>query len=174
VSEQVEEHRPQNPWDYLVGRLAAIEELLMALIDQGGGGGGQPLVVLVAVANDQHIVQTGDSPMASVDILDSQLVSLAVAEVDAAGNPVSSPSPDAWSSSDATVVAVAADPSDPTGLGAVATAVGPLGTATVTCAVTVTNPDGTTATVSGSLDVNVLAGPVSAVTITPGAPSAKP
>lgn len=113
--------------------------------------------------------------MASVNISDSQQVHILVAEVDAAGQPVGTPLPDSWTSSDPSVVTVGPDSSDPSGLNGLAVAVGPVGQADITASVQVTAADGTTSTVTSQpFTVVVEGGPVAGVNLSAGTVEPKP
>jgi hypothetical protein len=103
---------------------------------------------------------------------DDSHVSCAVSFVDDANNavPVPAGAVAAWSSSDATVVTVVADPVDPTGMTGLVTSTGKLGVATVMLQVTVPgDPHSPYVGVGG--DVIVGAGVISAVDISFGAPA---
>jgi lysophospholipase L1-like esterase len=106
------------------------------------------------------------NPM-SVSMSDTQKVTLTLGTNDAKGQPTPLPvfdTPPAWLSSDPKTVTVtpAAD-----GLTAVATAVGPLGTATVTATASV----GGNALAPAAIDVAVVTGgPAVALTVTAGTP----
>lgn len=104
----------------------------------------------------------------SFTLTDVQKVSLSIAPVDAAGNPAPVETV-AWTSSDEKVLTVVAAAD---GLSAVATAVGPLGTAQVTVSADAQIGDGVT-TITGVLDVNVVASQATALGITAGAAEPK-
>lgn len=103
-------------------------------------------------------------------LTDSQQVDLTVAFADKAGNPASVDGAPVWTSSDETVLTVAAGAD---GLSAVATATGKLGTAQVTVTADADLGSGTTS-IAGTLDVTVLAGQAVAAVVSAGAPTDKP
>lgn len=105
-----------------------------------------------------------------LNLTDSQQVALAAAFADKAGNPASVDGAPVWTSSDETVLTVAAATD---GLTAVATATGKLGTAQVSVAADADLGEGT-ATITGVLDVTVLAGSAVAAVVSAGAPTEKP
>lgn len=97
-----------------------------------------------------------------------QQVDLSISGEDAYGNPVTITGNTAWSSSDQTIVSVTMTDSSH----ATASAVGPVGSASVT----VTNDvdqDGTGDYI-GSLAIDVVAGTMADIVITAGTPTAKP
>lgn len=104
------------------------------------------------------------SPIHVFILQDNQEFDLAVQLVDAAGNPVPLGDGDAiaFASSDESVLVVA-DHGDGT---ATATATGKLGTAQVQATDTETDGD----TIRETLDVQIVTGPATSVTITPGEP----
>lgn len=102
---------------------------------------------------------------------DDQHVDCTIKFEDDAGNTIPAPAgaSAAWSSSDSTVITVAADPSDSTGMTGLVTAVGKLGTATVQLSLTVPgDPKSPYIGVGG--DVIVGAGTLSTVDISFGTP----
>jgi hypothetical protein len=105
--------------------------------------------------------------MATLQLTDIQHDSLVIAAADAAGNPAPLPAGSVtWTASDPTILVVtpAAD-----GMSADVAAQGPLGTAQVTVAVAL--DDGTTLT--GALDVTVVASAAATIQIVPGTPTNK-
>lgn len=108
------------------------------------------------------LTSRGVSMSATITVV--QQVPVTAQPVDAKGNPTQTtfPTPPAWSVSDPTILSVspAAD-----GLSAVVTAVGKIGTATVTVSGT---PTGATAPITGSATVDVTAAAPVAFTLTFG------
>ena len=105
--------------------------------------------------------------MASLQLTDIQRDSLSLSAADAAGNPTTLPAGSVtWGVSDPTILAVT--PSDD-GMSADVAALGPLGTAQVTVAVVL---DANT-TLTGSLDVAVVASAAATIQIVPGTPQDK-
>jgi hypothetical protein len=100
---------------------------------------------------------------------DVQKVSLAVQPVDAAGNPAALDGAPVWTSTDPAVLTVTAAPD---GLSAEAVAVGPLGTAQVSVSADADMGAGVT-TITGVLDVQVMASAAVSLGITPGTPEPK-
>ena len=108
--------------------------------------------------------------MASLQLTDIQHDSLALAAADAAGNPVPLPPGSVtWGVSDQSILAIvpAAD-----GMSADVAAQGPLGSAQVTVAVAL-DPSDATKTLTGSLDVTVVASAAATIQIVPGTPTDK-
>jgi len=105
-----------------------------------------------------------------LNLTDSQQVALTVAFADKAGNPAPVDGAPVWTSSDETVVTVTAAAD---GLSAVATAVGKLGTAQVSVAADADLGAGNT-TITGVIDITVLAGAAVAAVVSAGAPTEKP
>lgn len=111
------------------------------------------------------MLKQGDYSM-TINVI-QQVVATAV-PVDARGNPgvpTSFSSPPSWSSSDTTVMTVAAAAD---GLSAVVTAAGKVGSATLSVSGT---PVGATAPISGSATVSVVAAPAVGLTISFAAPT---
>ena len=105
--------------------------------------------------------------MATLQLTDAQHCPLAFQAVDAAGNPVTiPPSSITWASSNPSIVA--ATPSAD-GTSCDVAAVGPLGTSQVGVSVVVN----ATLTLTGTLDVSVVAGAAATIQIVPGTPVAK-
>lgn len=104
--------------------------------------------------------------MATLTLTDSQSCPLSVAFVDAAGNPAVVDGAPQWLTGNSEILALApaAD-----GLSCVVNAAGPLGTATVSVSADADLGSGST-TISGSLDVTVIAGAAVTVDITAGTP----
>ena len=100
---------------------------------------------------------------------DGQKVTLALEITDAEGNPAFGEGAPVWESSDPSLVEVVADPDDPTQ--AVASTVpGPgLGTATVTAIVDADLGEGVVP-VTGTLDIDVVAGDAAIVNLVAGDP----
>lgn len=102
--------------------------------------------------------------MATLTLTDIQHDSLSIAAVDAAGNPTTLPAGSVtWGSSNPAVAAVTPSAD---GMSADVAAVGPLGTAQVTVSVAV---DANT-TLTGSLDVTVVASAAATIQISAGTP----
>jgi hypothetical protein len=99
-----------------------------------------------------------------------QQVELSISGEDAYGNPVDISGDLAWTSSDESIVVVQPGSGDATK--AVAFAVGPTGTAAVTVSNDV-DSDGT-GDFQGSLAIDVVAGDITEIVITPGTPEDKP
>jgi hypothetical protein len=109
--------------------------------------------------------------MAAFQMTDSQQVTMTVAFADKKGNPTPAPAgatPPAWSVDKPAVLALATAPD---GMSCVVSAAGPLGTATVSVKV---SDAGGNPLASGSIDVTIVGGAPSQVTITPGTPSEQP
>ncbi len=102
-----------------------------------------------------------------MNITDTQDVPLSITPVDKKGNPAQLDGPPVWSSSNSEVVTVVASAD---GLSAVASAVGPLGTATVSV-----KADGDLGagvnTISGTLDITVVGSGAVTLTIKAGTPT---
>lgn len=99
-------------------------------------------------------------------LTDIQQVSLAITAVDARGNPAALDGAPVWATSDAALLTVTASED---GMSAIATAVGPLGTAQVT--VTADAAIGSDVReLKGLLDVEIIASEALNVTIVPGTP----
>jgi hypothetical protein len=109
----------------------------------------------------------GVKKMATLVLTDEQKCSLAIAAVDAAGNPAVLAAVPVWASSNPTVLSVVAAAD---GMSAEITAAGPLGASQVSVSA---DPGGGAAPITGTLDVTVTASAAVAFTITPGAPTAK-
>jgi len=107
--------------------------------------------------------------MATLVLTDMQKVPLSVSFLDGAGNPAPVDGSPVWGSSDPTVVDVVPAPD---GLSAVATAVGPLGTAQVNVTADADLGSGIE-TITGLLDVNVVADKAVSVAISAGTPEPK-
>lgn len=105
-----------------------------------------------------------------LNLTDSQQVNLKVAFADKAGNAAAVDGAPVWTSSDETVLTVAAATD---GLSAVATATGKLGTAQVSVSADADLGSGTT-TLTGTLDVTVLAGSAVSAVVSADAPTDKP
>lgn len=99
---------------------------------------------------------------------DSQQVALAVEALDSEGNPAAATT--AFTSSDDTIVAVT-DNGDGTCLAVASPGAAGLGTATITA--TVTNTADAT-TITGTFDIEVVAGDAVTVNVTAGTPEDKP
>jgi hypothetical protein len=97
---------------------------------------------------------------------DSQKVALSIAVVDAKGNPAAVDGAPSWTSSDPSVLTVDAAPD---GLSAVATAVGPLGTAQVNVTADADLGEGTE-TINGLLDISIVGGKAVSLSIGVGVP----
>lgn len=102
-------------------------------------------------------------------LTDEEKVALSVTFVTAAGNPASVDGVPVWQSSDPTVLSVVASDD---GLSAVATTVGPLGNAQVSCTADADLGSGVRS-VSAVLDVEVHAAEAVAANIAAGAPEPK-
>ena len=98
-----------------------------------------------------------------------QQVELSISGEDRYGNPVDISGDLAWSSSDPSIVIVEANEGDNSK--AIAKAVGPVGTAAVTVSNDV-DQDGT-GDFQGSLAIDVVAGDITEIVITPGEPTDK-
>jgi hypothetical protein len=109
-----------------------------------------------------------DGPRVAFQLHDWEQVPLSAQALDAEGNPAAVNY--AWSSSDETVVAVT-DNGDGTALAVASPAEGGLGSATVSVDVT-DQSDGDV--ISGTFEIEVIAGDAVAVNITAGTPEAKP
>lgn len=103
-------------------------------------------------------------------LTDEQQVGLAVEFKTAAGNPAHVDGVPNWASSDESIVTV--EPAED-GLSAVAVAVGPLGTAQVTCEADADLGEGTRL-ITGVLDIEVRASEAVVALVTAGTPEAKP
>lgn len=105
--------------------------------------------------------------MATLQLQDTQHCPLAIQAVDAAGNPATLP-PGAvtWTSSNPSVAPVTPSAD---GMSADVSAAGPLGTAQIGVSVAVSP----STTLTGSLDVTVVAGDAATIQIVPGTPVAK-
>lgn len=103
-------------------------------------------------------------------LTDTQQVPLTAAFEDKAGNPANVDGAPVWSSSDTTVLTVAAAAD---GLSATAVATGKLGPAQVSVTADADLGSGTTS-ISGVLDVTVQAGAAVAANISAGTPTEKP
>ena len=105
--------------------------------------------------------------MATLQLTDVQHDALTLTAADAAGNPVALPAGSVtWGASDPTILAVTPSAD---GMSADVAAQGPLGTAQVTVSVAI---DATT-TLTGSLDVVVVASAAATIQIVPGTPQNK-
>lgn len=112
-----------------------------------------------------------ERPDLQMQLTADQQVQLSVAGQDTYGNPVAIGGDTVWQSSDETILQVVADPNaDPTR--ATAVAVGPAGTASVTCT-NDENRDGTGDFI-GSLAIDVVAGAIAEIQVAAGAPENKP
>ena len=107
--------------------------------------------------------------MATLVLTDAQKVALSVTFLDAAGNPASVDGAPVWGSSDPTIVLVEAATD---GLSAVATAVGPLGSAQVNVTADADLGAGVES-ITGLLDVNVVGDKAVTVAIAAGTPEPK-
>lgn len=105
--------------------------------------------------------------MAALTLTDSQDCPLSVAFVDKKGQAAPVDGAAQWLTSNSEVIALA--PADD-GLSCVISAVGPLGTATVSVTADADLGDGVTS-ISGSVDVTVIAGAAVTVDVTPGTPT---
>jgi hypothetical protein len=103
-------------------------------------------------------------------LTDEQKVALAVEFKTAAGNPAKVDGVPVWSSSDESVVTVEASED---GLSAVATAVGPLGTAQISCEADADLDEGETRVITGVLDIEVRAAEAVIAVVAAGAPEPK-
>lgn len=102
-------------------------------------------------------------------LTDEQKVALAVEFKTAAGNPANVDGTPVWSSSDDTVVSVEASED---GLSAVAVAVGPLGTAQISCEADADLGEGVRA-ITGVIDIEVRAAEAVVAVVAAGAPELK-
>ena len=123
-----------------------------------------PAVGFIFTADLEGQITVGVTQM---NMTDSQQVGLSIQPVDKKGNPAAVDGVPEWASSNSEVVTVeaAAD-----GLSAVAKAVGPLGTATVSVKADADLGAGVTE-IAGSLEITITAGGATSVTITAGTPS---
>jgi hypothetical protein len=105
--------------------------------------------------------------MDTLQLTDIQTCPVTVQEVDARGNPTSAPldAPPVWATSDSTIITVAPDPADTTGLSQIITAVGKLGTAQLNVTGVVGGKS-----LAGSLQVTVVASAAATLNIVPGTP----
>lgn len=97
-------------------------------------------------------------------LTDSQLVTLTISAVDKKGNPVTFAGAPVWSVDNPNLLSLT--PSTD-GLSCVVASVGPLGTAKVSVS-------STTPSLSGTLDVQIVSGAATQLTIVPGTPSEQP
>lgn len=165
-------HAIQNGSPETAARLKRIEsklDRLLVLTDRPAAG--FIIDVVVSGGNVGSENPTGGNKVMSgkagkmkltFSVLDSGKVAFAARVVDSMGNPPNPPglpsgtSTPAYSSSDSTVLSVATDPSDPTGLKGVGSPLA-LGTGVVV-SISATLPDGTL--ITGSADpIDVIAGP---------------
>ena len=107
-------------------------------------------------------------PTVAFQLHDFEQVPLSVEALDSEGNPATATI--AFSSSDETVVGIQ-DNGDGTALAIASPGAGGLGTATVTATVTDTS-DGNV--ITGTFDIEVVAGDATTVNFVPGTPEAKP
>jgi hypothetical protein len=123
-----------------------------------------PAVRIIFTADLEGQITIGVTQMTMTD---SQQVGLTIQPVDKKGNPAPVDGVPAWASSNTEVVTVtpAAD-----GMSAVASAVGPLGTATVSVKADADLGSGVTE-IAGTLDITITAGAAATVTITAGTPT---
>jgi len=117
-----------------------------------------------------HRVRTAPGSEITVQLTADQQVALSITGEDRYDNPVDITGATVWSSSDESIVVVTVDPEDSSK--AVATAVGPVGTAAVTVS-NDANSDGT-GDYQGSLAIDVVAGQVAEIVITEGEITDKP
>ena len=113
--------------------------------------------------------------MAAQTLTDSQQAALAAEFDDKKGNPATIDTVPVWASNDETVATVAAampdGTPDPTGMNAIVTAVGKIGTAQIS--VTDTPSDGS-APIVGTLDITVTAGAAVSANVKVGAVTEQP
>jgi hypothetical protein len=128
-------------------------------IDCGPGG----VAFTVGPVSEQSLISQKKGVLMFV-MTDSQKVALSITVVDAKGNPANVDGAPTWTSSDASVVTVAAAED---GLSAVATAVGPLGTAQVNVQADADLGEGSEA-IAGVLDVQIVGGKAVSLTIGAG------
>jgi hypothetical protein len=123
-------------------------------------------LIFTAEFLDTHEIRKDIKEMILQDI---QKVTLSITPVDAAGNPAKVDGAPVWESTDTTVVSleVATD-----GLSAVATAVGPLGTAQVSVTADADLGQGITPLI-GTLDIEVVASAAVSLNVTAGTPESK-
>lgn len=115
---------------------------------------------------DTHVIMKGITKMI---LQDAQKVKLTIAPVDAAGNPATVEGVPVWVSSDESVLSVVADAD---GMSAYAIAVGPLGDAQVAVTADADLGPGVV-TLTGTLDVTVVAGQAVSLAVAAGAPEPK-
>lgn len=104
-----------------------------------------------------------------ITLTDLQKVELAIAPVDAMGNAAPVEGVPVWVSSDPAVVAVTPSPD---GMTCVAVTVGPIGTAQITVSADADLGPGV-ATITGVLDVQVIASQAVSLAVTAGVPTEK-
>lgn len=141
--------------------IAAMQTQLELIIDQLVPG---PAVRLIFTADVEGTITTGVTKM---NLQDSQVVTLSIQPADKKGNPAPVDGVPVWLSSNTELITVVASAD---GLSAVATAVGPLGTATVSVTADADLGAGTTE-LAGTLDITVISGAASTIKITAGTPT---
>lgn len=114
-----------------------------------------------------HVERQGETM--PVQLKDTEKVTYGYTEEDARGNPVPNSGTATWSVGDDTILGLL-DNGDGT---ATVNAAGPLGSTTVDLSIVVTADDGSEQTFQGSDAVNVVAGDVSQIILTPNAPEAQ-
>ncbi len=134
---------------------------ILAALDPG------PAVRVIFTANLEGKITEDVKQM---KMTSSQQVSLSVKFVDKRGNPAPVDGVPEWGSSNTDVVTLTVSED---GLSAVAVAVGPLGSATVSVQADADMGSGTTP-VAGSLDIDITAGSAVTVSITAGTPEDQP
>lgn len=156
-----------NMWRLLlniVANLAQIQHKLDHIIDLIEP---QPAVKILFTANLEGKITEGVTQM---NMTDSQQVSLTIKPVDKKGNAAPVDGVPAWASSNTEVVTVTPAPD---GMSAIAAAVGPLGSATVSVTADADLGAGVTE-IAGSLDIIITAGAAATVSITAGSPEEQP
>jgi hypothetical protein len=141
--------------------LQLMQGQLVQILDQLLPG---PAVGFIFTADLEGQLSVGVTQM---NITDSQQVSLSIQPVDKKGNAAAVDGAPQWASSNTEVVTVTPSAD---GLSAIAAAVGPLGTATVSVTADADLGAGVTS-IAGTLDVTVTAGQAATVSITAGTPT---
>ena len=121
-------------------------------------------VAFIFTADVEGVITEGITTM---NLQDSQKVVLSIKPVDKKGNPALLDGAPVWLSSNTDLLTVAAAPD---GLSATVTAVGPLGTGTISVTGDADLGAGVTE-IAGTLDVTVVAGAAVTVSIEPGTPT---
>ena len=106
----------------------------------------------------------------ALTITDTQTDTLTIQPQERRGNPASLDGAPTWTSSDPAMLSVTPSAD---GMSAEVSAVGPLGTATVTVTADADLTEGR-AELTGTLDVTIVAGTASQITMTPGTPTEQP